>query len=148
MTFLRRGNFPFKRKGPAGLFFFMVVLAAGLALAAADRPLRTMIPIDNRNYYDDKERGRVDFPHEKHMQMVYGCTACHHDYRGPINILKLDELRPGGSLARCITCHGHYGKARHRHGLPQAYHSLCMSCHKKDSGPVLCGACHRQGQKK
>jgi len=123
-------------------FLIIITFLSGVFLSQLKSDDASLIRIDNKTYYGSKERSSVDFPHEKHMQMDKGCTACHHDYRGKINILKLESLSEGNPATRCITCHGKYGKARERHHLMQAYHRLCIGCHSASRGPVLCGQCH------
>ncbi len=123
-------------------FLIIITFLSGAFFSRLKSDDASMIRIDNKTYYGSKERSSVNFPHEKHMQRDLGCTACHHDYRGNINILKLESLTEGSRTARCITCHGKYGKARERHQLMQAYHRLCIRCHSANRGPVLCGQCH------
>ncbi len=72
-------------------------------------------------------KGQIKFNHKSHTQ-DFGtkCIDCHHS----------------GENKKCSTCHlqkdqGEIMKLR------DAYHQQCRSCHKKTSGPVACGKCHK-----
>ncbi|MCX8021590.1 MAG: cytochrome c family protein, partial [Syntrophorhabdaceae bacterium] len=76
--------------------------------------------------------GPVLFDHEKHMEIESNCSECHHRSKDK-------EPHP------CIKCHG----VDQKKGTPlkEAYHGMCIGCHKKISGPVSCGGCHKDMKK-
>ena len=72
------------------------------------------------------------FTHDKHMEMESNCTKCHH-------------YTKEGDTPPCSKCHGTAAQGPKKQiapGLKDAYHGLCIGCHKKISGPVECGECH------
>lgn len=122
----------------------VMVLIPGLMAATGGGSLF----IDNRAYYTSRERGPVNFPHEKHMERGIDCTRCHHDYQQGRNRLDLNKLVEGSRTVRCVYCHGKYGRAGKRFNLQRAYHGQCMGCHRtkilrrEGRPPLLCGECH------
>ena len=68
--------------------------------------------------------GDVNFNHAKHQELVPECATCHH--------VGLDA---GG----CKSCHDSKPDAPK---AKKVYHKLCKDCHKKESGPTKCKACH------
>ena len=72
------------------------------------------------------------FTHDKHMEIESNCAACHHYTRE-------------GDTPACSACHGTATQPPKKQiavGLKDAYHGLCIGCHKRMSGPVDCGECH------
>jgi hypothetical protein len=66
------------------------------------------------------------------MEIESNCNTCHH-------------YTKEGDTPPCSKCHGTATEAPKKHiaiGLRDAYHGLCIGCHKKISGPVDCGGCH------
>ncbi|GBC59714.1 hypothetical protein DENIS_0655 [Desulfonema ishimotonii] len=84
------------------------------------------------------------FPHDKHMEVVDDCKACHHRYdENGGNVVEEDEL-DGGDAMRCRTCHTEDASVNAR----EAFHRMCIQCHRtvekseNPSGPRTCGGCH------
>ncbi|MDO9527981.1 MAG: cytochrome c3 family protein [Syntrophales bacterium] len=74
--------------------------------------------------------GKAFFDHKTHStDYEIGCTDCHHNY----------EEGGGEMPPPCIECHYKDADVSPR---PEAFHSQCIDCHKKQSGPVKCGECH------
>lgn len=70
----------------------------------------------------------LTFTHEKHMEIAEGdCKRCHH-FSG-------DKTPP------CSACHT---KEAGKVAVPlrEAYHGLCIKCHKEMGGPATCKQCH------
>lgn len=87
-------------------------------------------------------RPSVVFRHGAHSQ-TFDCTACHHVFQNGQNVW--DQTSP----TACAECH----KPQSKDGsltLRPSFHKLCMDCHKKvlsqgkQSGPVMCGHCHKR----
>jgi len=91
----------------------------------------------------DMGRAPAFFPHDKHMEDVGDCKACHHRYEKGENVLDESEL-DGSDAMRCRTCHNAGSETDAR----QAFHRQCIQCHRimekegKASGPRTCGQCH------
>jgi len=89
--------------------------------------------------------GRVPacFPHDRHMEAVESCNACHHRYENGENVMDEAEL-DGGDAMRCNTCHTDTASLDSR----QAFHRMCIQCHRNldkqgmETGPRTCGTCH------
>jgi hypothetical protein len=80
----------------------------------------------------------MKFTHDKHMEIESNCNACHHHSKQ-------------GETRTCASCHsaGNQGtKKKNIVGLKDAYHGLCINCHKKTSGPAKCSECHTKKTKK
>lgn len=74
----------------------------------------------------------LKFTHEKHMEIAEGdCKKCHH-FSG-------DKTPP------CSACHA---EGKIAVNLKEAYHGLCIKCHKEMAGPVSCKDCHGSPTKK
>lgn len=92
-------------------------------------------------------RAAAYFPHDKHMEVVGECKACHHKYADGVNILEEDEL-DGGDGMRCRTCHTDATSNETSIDGREAFHRQCIQCHRalekegKASGPRTCGTCH------
>lgn len=73
--------------------------------------------------------GPVKFTHEKHMEIADGnCKKCHHF--------------SGEKTPPCSACHTKDGKGNIKVALREAYHGLCINCHKEMAGPTSCKECH------
>ena len=118
------------------------LLIAALSVAAAAGSTGNVIRISNISIFKKLSRSAVDFPHERHYSWGPGCLDCHHSYKGGVNVLDVNELKPGSPAVSCASCHT---TARE---LERSYHRMCRSCHiemKKrgtSHGPVMCGQCH------
>ena len=78
--------------------------------------------------------GPVVFDHKKHAAkdgLKIDCITCHH------------EMKEGKAVKGCQTCHGEAAKGKVV-SLKDAYHKVCMDCHKvkKGKAPVKCADCH------
>ncbi len=86
------------------------------------------------------QRPAVSFQHDKHNQKasLYDCSICHHLYKDG----KL--IKGAMSLGqRCSDCHKLEKTSNNKVPLMDAYHRLCIGCHKqRKKGPVTCGECH------
>lgn len=105
----------------------------------------------------------VDFDHEQHVDIVGGCSACHHHRFGE-NIqeercAKCHSDKPGEFPATCSACHvpepfsvGQINKMeadpQRYHidmmGLKAAYHLKCFNCHVETGAPSGCLDCHER----
>jgi len=118
------------------IFFIVLILAFVIALSAQSKN----IIISSRNYFKQKQRPDVSFPHQLHMDNDIECDVCHHDY-------KKDQTY--SSDKGCAYCHGRKS-GKDVYDPMQAFHLLCIGCHKnlihnrEKSGPVMCGKCHRK----
>lgn len=80
----------------------------------------------------------LKFTHDKHMEIESNCSACHHHSEQ-------------GATPTCASCHSDgdkVAKKRNIIGLKDAYHGLCIGCHKKISGPSGCTGCHNKKNRK
>lgn len=71
-------------------------------------------------------RGKVIFPHERHQQLAKSCEICHH---------------MGVDAGPCRPCHESDASAPNAR---DAFHKLCMGCHKHKEGPLGCYDCHHR----
>ncbi len=77
----------------------------------------------------------VKFTHEKHMEIAGNeCKRCHHF--------------SGEKTPPCSACHTKDGKGNIKVALREAYHGLCINCHKETAGPTSCKECHGSPLKK
>ena len=133
-------------KSISGGHIVLMVIIFCIAAAAGLRSQSGIVIIENTSHYRQKERGPVLFPHEKHFTHTE-CTRCHHRYIGGLNVLDMEDLRPGKSCIRCVYCHTE--KSSHLR-TREAYHTQCMGCHRqrarqdKKTGPRMCAQCHPQ----
>jgi predicted CXXCH cytochrome family protein len=71
----------------------------------------------------------VVFSHDAHTLMAEDCATCHHHSEA-------------GQTPSCNKCHG-ASKESGIPGLKDAYHRLCMGCHREmEMGPTGCAECH------
>jgi len=84
--------------------------------------------------------GKVTFTHQKHVDMKYECTKCHHTWKKGETTGKL-----------CKDCHKATKEAsKDGKGIvaKDAYHNDCKKCHEeakkanKPAGPTICTKCH------
>ncbi len=71
-------------------------------------------------------RGKVNFPHQRHQQLAKSCEICHH---------------MGVDAGPCRPCHAADASAPNAR---DAFHKLCIGCHKHKNGPVGCYDCHHR----
>ncbi|MBE0596362.1 MAG: cytochrome c3 family protein [Desulfuromonadales bacterium] len=68
--------------------------------------------------------GTVTFPHAVHQERIGDCRTCHHQ---------------GVEAGACHSCHDidtQPPKAK------DAFHGMCVGCHRQQGGPVNCNGCH------
>ncbi len=86
------------------------------------------------------QRPPAVFEHDKHNEKaeIYDCSVCHHVYENG----KLVE----GAMSvgqPCSDCHHLKKTKENKIPLMDAYHKMCIGCHKKrKKGPLACGECH------
>lgn len=137
------------------LMLGLMILSGGISAQAATPPAR--VTIDQlSNYFVP-----VDFDHVGHVDMIGGCSECHHHTTGAVP--KNEECqrchsggKPVAAIA-CRDCHAadpfsaayvrEQGADRFRYhldqpGLKGAYHLNCVGCHRNAGGPVDCVDCH------
>ncbi len=125
------------------VFLVMAILFGAAAAGSTGNVLR----ISNFSIFKKLSRSAVDFHHERHYSWGPGCLDCHHRYKGGVNVLDVNELKPGVPAVSCASCHT---TARE---LERSYHRMCINCHldmKKRGatyGPVMCGQCHSKKEK-
>lgn len=93
----------------------LISLAAGTAIADNKGPAEVKLPAS---------MGDITFQHAKHQERVADCATCHH---------------VGVDAGACSSCHDAKPDAPK---AKKVFHKLCKSCHKKESGPTKCKACH------
>lgn len=97
-----------------------------------------MVAVD-RGDFAHPQRPAAVFRHEAHNEKagLEDCSVCHHLYED-------GKLVPDESSEdqNCSDCHP-LKSSKTTPGLRKAFHTLCISCHKKEKkGPLLCGECH------
>ncbi len=107
-----------------------VMLVVGVVCYAAfpkktpEEPIRIMLKSTG---------GNVLFDHKVHLaDSGYGiaCEDCHHDIENA-----------GDKPSPCGKCHK-ADNAEEAPKLSDAFHKLCVTCHKEGGGPVNCAQCH------
>lgn len=84
-----------------------------------------------------KAQPPVTFNHQKHSKdLSIGCVKCHHTYK------------EGEKVEKCSPCHKVEAEGK-KVGLKDAFHKICMGCHKKEKTagkkpPTLCKDCHKK----
>ncbi len=79
--------------------------------------------------FGQPHRPPVEFDHPAHVEAIHprSCDTCH---------------RPGGSWQIPLA-----QGADDAETAMNAYHTLCLGCHKKVYGPVTCASCHVRGRR-
>ncbi len=124
------------KHGIIALFSTMMVL---IVLLATGFSQDEMTQVDN-DIFLDPQRPPTVFNHEDHNEMaeIEDCAQCHHLYEDG----KLVEDESSEDM-RCAECHEEK-KVGKTPSLMQAFHLNCKGCHhRENSGPVMCGECHR-----
>jgi hypothetical protein len=110
------------------------------------------IVLDNAEFFGNKKKPAVMFPHAAHMDK-FGCLQCHHRIRNGENVLDEGDLEEDSPGIQCKECHGRENyrfsseSDATQRGLMQAYHKQCISCHRKSidqKGPRTCNGCHKK----
>ncbi len=121
---MKRGN---ERAG-----YFLLLLAFMLAAALI---LARSAPDEARLDKVKDKLPPVLFPHKKHVEEIKAeCAACHHDNpKEPVS---------------CFSCHKK-GKECEAPPAKDAFHNLCISCHKENKDknknpPTKCLDCHKK----
>ncbi len=86
------------------------------------------------------QRPPAIFIHDKHNEKagLDDCSICHHLYEN-------GKLVEGGMSVGepCSECHKLTKTKDNKIPLMEAYHKMCIGCHKKrGKGPMACGECH------
>jgi len=129
---------------------YLILIVYGLSqvynveatLRAKEAPLikpENKISIAHTEIFGKLERPQVIFNHGKHQEAYKkeGCNTCHPEKDGQVNF----------DFPKNV-------KKKDRTSVMKAYHDECIECHKKRSsdkekaGPVNCGDCHREKEKK
>ncbi len=114
------------------LMIAVAFLAGGILSLAVAQPDK--VTIDDK--FPNKIKGPVTLDHKKHASAT-ACNTCHHTWK----------QEAGKTPPKCTDCHkaGETGPK----GLKNAFHKLCMDCHKKfqqegkKAGPTTkCNDCH------
>ena len=113
------------------------------------------ISLDDNEVFTSRSRPAVEFPHMQHIDAEIECSDCHHRFKGGENVVDEGELEEDAEGIKCSSCHKSEAGFRFKpdldptkRTLQQAYHRMCMSCHrqqkkeKKKAGSVTCGGCH------
>jgi c(7)-type cytochrome triheme protein len=113
------------------------------------------ILLDDQSVFTARSRPAVAFPHIKHTDADIECSVCHHQFEGGENVVEESELEEGVEGIKCASCHKSNPGFRFKpdfdpskRTLQQAYHRMCMSCHRRrkkeneKAGFVTCGGCH------
>jgi c(7)-type cytochrome triheme protein len=114
------------------------------------------ITLDDNEVFTSRSRPAVEFPHLLHFDDAgIECSECHHRFQDGENIVDDSELEEGAAGIKCSSCHKSEAGFRFKPDLDptkrtlrQAYHRMCMSCHRqlkkenKKAGFVTCGGCH------
>ena len=127
----------FRRIGCISLGVLLVTtLGCETAALEHERQINpSVVVITLEEKFGPLQRPVVEFDHDKHTKALEkeGCKACH-----------LSDAR-GKQLSKF----GRTEDAKNLDAQKDLYHDRCMSCHKertqagKDSGPVVCGECHK-----
>jgi c(7)-type cytochrome triheme protein len=144
---MRRGHF----------LVFMLILAVGSLLLAVNLDAQPEdIVLNDQSVFTSRSRPAVEFPHQLHFDDAgIECRECHHRFKDGENIVDESELYEGAEGVKCSSCHKNKTGFRFKPDLDptkrtlrQAYHRMCIGCHRKlsrdneKSGPVTCGVCH------
>ena len=143
---MRRGRFP----------VLMVILGIASFLWAANLDAQPDdISLDDNAVFTSRSRPAVEFPHMQHIDAEIECSDCHHRFKGGENVVDEGELEEDAEGIKCSSCHKSEAGFRFKpdldttkRTLQQAYHRMCMSCHRqvkkenKTAGSVTCGGCH------
>lgn len=122
------------------LFLSAAILAA--LVAALPAPAQDEVMVLQGKAFGTRERPAVPFPHGRHAEGL-DCTRCHHRFESGANVWT------AGDATACAACHALKASGK-TPGLRNAWHTLCLGCHKqelgagKKSGFVTCGECHRR----
>ncbi|BCR03304.1 c-type cytochrome [Desulfuromonas versatilis] len=96
---------------------FLLLASAAPAAGQAEAPTAREL---------STQRGRVNFTHRQHLQWAKSCEICHHR---------------GVDAGSCRACHEADPLAPNSR---DAFHKLCIGCHKHKSGPTGCNDCHHR----
>ena len=118
------------------LFALMTITAIS---AASGIP--GIIVLNIRPDADKHGRQPVIFNHQLHENSTGDCVKCHHE---------LSQSYSENDVNKCSTCHVEK-KNDNCLSLKDAYHRMCITCHKKIQStgkkvPLYCGECHKHGK--
>ena len=114
------------------------MLAGFMAIAAGPQSPES---VDLGKYAD--KRPKVKFDHKEHVDVIkVECKTCHH------------TMKEGDTIVQTCNaqeCHGPTaeGKKLALTGMKNAFHGLCLECHKKEKAagkksPTMCNDCHKK----
>ncbi len=143
---MRRGRF----------LVLMVILGIATFLWAVNLDAQPDdISLDDKVVFTSRSRPAVEFPHIQHIDAEIECSDCHHRFKNGENVVDEGELEEDAEGIKCSSCHKNEAGFRFRpdldptkRNLQQAYHRMCMSCHRqlkkenKKAGSFTCGGCH------
>jgi len=135
---------------------WLVILAVGSLFWAVNLGAQPDdILLDEQSIFGGRSRPAVDFPHMQHIDAEIECSDCHHRFKGGENVVDEGELEEDAEGIKCGACHKTEVGFKlspdldpTKRTLQQAYHRMCMSCHRqlkkenKKAGSVTCGGCH------
>ena len=104
----------------------VVVFAAFLSVGityAADAP---KAPVSIKA--DGAKMAPVSFSHEKHGKV--DCAKCHHVKDKPTEA--------------CKSCHDLKEAKNNAPKIQDAFHKVCLDCHKAQGAPAKCNDCHKK----
>ena len=143
---MRRGRFP---------GWIVILGIAGLLWTVNLGAQPDDIVLDDQSVFISRSRPAVAFPHIQHIDAEIECSDCHHRFKDGENIVDEAELEEDAEGIRCASCHKSEPNFqfapdldRSRRTLQQAYHRMCIGCHRqelkdnKKAGSVTCGGCH------
>ena len=140
-----------------GLFLgWLVILGVGSILWAVNLDAQPDdILLDDQAVFTNRSRPAVDFPHMQHIDAEIECSDCHHRFKDGENVVDEGELEEDAEGIKCAACHKNESGFKFapdldptKRTLQQAYHRMCMSCHRQmkkeneKAGSVTCGGCH------
>lgn len=116
----------------AVFFLFTAFFLAGFALADKQPPEPHVIKVEGAKLPP------VNFSHKTHIEKAkLECAKCHHKDTNP--------KEPEG----CTKCHPVSGAKNNAPIAKDAFHKMCIDCHKDSSAkgvkaPTACNDCHKK----
>jgi hypothetical protein len=112
------------------------MLAGLIAIAAGPQSPES---VDLGKYVDKRPKSKFD--HKKHVEVIkLECKRCHHT-------MKEGDTAVQGCNAQGCHVAAAEGKKLGLTGMKNAFHGLCVECHKKEKeagkkSPTACNDCH------
>jgi len=123
--------------------YVMTGVFAAVFIIASIHAQDEMLVVDN-TVFEDPQSPPALFQHDEHNEKagIDECNECHHVYEDG----ELQEYDSSEDQL-CSECHT-FEASDNRLPLMKAFHQNCKGCHKEQkSGPIMCGECHRKGNK-